>query len=75
MVCCCHELRYTCLTRLREVGMVLEAIQAQVGRRSIESTRLYLHLANDGLAKDHRRASDAIDASTDLFELRASTFP
>lgn len=55
--------------------MVLEAIQAQVGRRSIESTRLYLHLANDGLAKDHRRASDAIDASTDLFELRASTFP
>ena len=41
----CHELRHTCLTRLREAGMALEAVQAQAGHASIESTRIYLHLA------------------------------
>ena len=34
----CHELRHTCLTRLREAGMALEAVQAQAGHLSIEST-------------------------------------
>jgi integrase/recombinase XerD len=48
----CHQLRHTCLTRLREAGMALEAIQAQAGHRSIESTRLYLHLADDWLAQE-----------------------
>jgi integrase/recombinase XerD len=43
----CHELRHTCLTRLREAGMPLEAVQAQAGHASIESTRIYLHLADD----------------------------
>ncbi len=47
----CHELRHTCLTRLREAGMALEAIQAQAGHRSIETTRLYLHLSNEWLAR------------------------
>lgn len=61
--CTCHELRHTCFTRLREAGMSLEAIQAQAGHRSIESTRIYLHLANDWLAKEYLRASDAIDAA------------
>ena len=42
----CHELRHTCLTRLREAGMALEAVQAQAGHRSLDSTRVYLHLAN-----------------------------
>ena len=60
----CHELRHTCLTRLREAGMALEAIQAQAGHRSIESTRLYLHLANDWLAKEYLQASDLIDAAS-----------
>jgi integrase/recombinase XerD len=32
----CHELRHTCLTRLREAGMALEAVQAQAGHASIE---------------------------------------
>ena len=41
----CHELRHTCFTRLREAGMELEALQAQAGHRSIETTRLYVHLA------------------------------
>ncbi|MFC6372658.1 tyrosine-type recombinase/integrase [Nonomuraea thailandensis] len=27
----CHHLRHTCLTRLREAGMALEAVQAQAG--------------------------------------------
>ena len=27
----CHELRHTCLTRLREAAMALEAVQAQAG--------------------------------------------
>src|SRR6202044_3448747 len=58
----CHQLRHTCLTRLREAGMALEAIQAQAGHASIESTRIYLHLADDWLAAQYRRASEAIDA-------------
>jgi integrase/recombinase XerD len=60
----CHQLRHTCLTRLREAGMALEALQAQAGHRSIESTRIYLHLSNGWLAKEYRRASEAIDAQT-----------
>ena len=60
----CHELRHTCLTRLREAGMALEAVQAQAGHRSIESTRLYLHLANDWLAGEYHKAADLIDAAT-----------
>lgn len=32
------------------------------GRRSIGSTRVYLHLANDWLAVEYRRAVEAIDA-------------
>lgn len=56
----CHELRHTCLTRLREAGMALEAVQAQAGHRSIESTRIYLHLANDWLAAEYHRAAELI---------------
>jgi site-specific recombinase XerD len=59
----CHQLRHTCLTRLREAGMALEAVQAQAGHRSIESTRVYLHLTNDWLAREYRRASDLIEAT------------
>jgi integrase/recombinase XerD len=55
----CHELRHTCLTRLREAGM---AVQAQAGHRSIESTRIYLHLADHWLAGEYPRAAEAIDA-------------
>jgi len=58
----CHELRHTCLTRLREAGMALEAVQAQAGHASIESTRIYLHLADDWLAAQYRKAAEAIDA-------------
>jgi integrase/recombinase XerD len=58
----CHELRHTCLTRLREAGMALEAVQAQAGHRSIESTRIYLHLTNDWLAGEYQRAASLIDA-------------
>ncbi len=58
----CHQLRHTCLTRLREAGMALEAVQAQAGHASIESTRIYLHLADDWLAWQYRRAAEAIDA-------------
>ena len=57
----CHELRHTCLTRLREAGMALEAVQAQAGHRSIESTRVYLHLTNHWLAEEYRRAVERID--------------
>jgi len=58
----CHQLRHTCLTRLREAGMALEAVQAQAGHRSIESTRIYLHLSREWLAEEYRQASDRIDA-------------
>ena len=67
--CTCHELRHTCLTRLREAGMALEAVQAQAGHRSLESTRLYLHLANDWLAAEYVRAAAIIDGQVaDEFE-------
>lgn len=59
----CHELRHTCFTRLREAGMSLEAIQAQAGHSSIETTRLYLHLSNDWLADEYQRAAELIDVS------------
>ena len=55
----CHELRHTCLTWLREAGMALEAVQAQAGHLSIESTRVCLHLTNDWLAGEYRRAAAA----------------
>jgi integrase/recombinase XerD len=58
----CHQLRHTCLTRLREAGMSLEAVQAQAGHRSIESTRVYLHLTNDWLVEEYQRAATLIDA-------------
>jgi integrase/recombinase XerD len=57
----CHQLRHTCLTRLREAGMALEAVQAQAGHRSIESTRIYIHLANDWLAGEYRQAMEALE--------------
>ena len=33
----CHQLRHTCLTRLREAGMALEAVQAQAGHACASS--------------------------------------
>jgi len=57
----CHELRHTCFTRLREAGMALEAIQAQAGHASIETTRVYLHLSNDWLAGEYLRAMAILD--------------
>lgn len=58
----CHELRHTCFTRLREAGMSLEAIQAQAGHASIETTRIYLHLSNDWLAGEYLRAMAVLEA-------------
>lgn len=61
----CHELRHTCFTRLREAGMELEALQAQAGHRSLDTTRLYVHLANGWLAEEYDKATALIDA--DMF--------
>jgi integrase/recombinase XerD len=61
----CHMLRHTCLTRLQEQGMSLEALQAQAGHASIDSTRIYLHLANDWPAREYMRAAEAIEAQID----------
>jgi integrase len=58
----CHQPRHTCLTQLRKAGMSLEAVQAQAGHASIESTRIYLHLGDDWLASQYRKAAEAIDA-------------
>jgi integrase/recombinase XerD len=41
----------------------LEAVLAQAGHRSLESTRVYLHLSNDWLAGEYVRAAEIIDAS------------
>ena len=37
-------------------------MQAQAGHASIESTRIYLHLADDWLAAQYRKAAEVIDA-------------
>lgn len=41
--------------------MALEAVQAQAGHRSIETTRLYLHLADDWLANEYHQATWTIE--------------
>ena len=64
----CHMLRHTCFTRLREQGMSLEALQEQAGHASIDSTRIYLHLANDWLVGEYMRAAEAIEAQIDPTE-------
>ncbi len=47
--------------------MALEAIQAQAGHASIESTRLYLHLASGWLEEEeYLRAAEAIEAQAIL---------
>jgi len=61
-----HQLRHTCFTRLREAGMELEALQVMAGHRSIETTRLYVHLANGWLADEYERACAVIDAEVFL---------
>jgi integrase/recombinase XerD len=66
----CHELRHTCLTRLREGGMAIEALQAQAGHRSIASTRVYLHLSADWLAGEYKRAAEAIEAQASVGSAR-----
>ncbi len=42
--------------------MELEAVQAQAGHASIESTRIYLHLTDEWLAGEYHRAAQLIDA-------------
>jgi site-specific recombinase XerD len=71
----CHQLRHTCLTRLREAGMQLEAVQAQAGHASIESTRVYPHLTDDWLAAEYRQAADLIEAdhAVELLALQEMT--
>jgi site-specific recombinase XerC len=41
--------------------MALEAIQAQAGHASIETTRIYLHLSNDWLAREYQKAMAILD--------------
>jgi integrase/recombinase XerD len=48
----CHQLRQTRLSRLREAGMALKALQAQAGHRSLGATRISLHLSNEALAAE-----------------------
>lgn len=58
----CHELRHTCCPGSGRPGMALEAVQAQARHASIESTQIYLHLADDWLASQYRKAADVLDA-------------
>ena len=44
--------------------MALEAVRPGLGCASIESTRIYLHLANDWLAGEYLRAAEAIEAQS-----------
>ncbi len=56
----CHRLRHTCLTRLRQSGMSLEALQAQAGHKSLTSTGIYLHLCPRELREEYLRVSDML---------------
>ncbi len=58
----CHELRHTCRPGCGKRGMALEAVQAQAGHLSIESTRVYLHLTNDWLSRRIPAPAALIDA-------------
>jgi hypothetical protein len=42
--------------------MAHEAVQAQAGHASIETTRINLHLADDWLANQYRAAAEVLDA-------------
>ena len=42
--------------------MELESLQARAGHRSLDTTRLYIHLANGWLADEYDKASEVIDA-------------
>jgi len=59
----CHRLRHTCFTKLRQGGMSLEALQAQAGHRSINTTRIYLHLCPRELQEEYLRMSDELFSS------------
>ena len=56
----CHRLRHTCLTMLREAGMSLEALQQQAGHKSINTTRVYLHLSNQVLRDEYFKVSEQL---------------
>lgn len=58
----CHRLRHTCLTMLREAGMSLEALQQQAGHKSINTTRIYLHLNNQILRDEYFKVSEQLFA-------------
>ena len=60
----CHRMRHTCFTRLRQGGMSLEALQAQAGHSSINTTRIYLHLCPKELQQEYLRMSDKLFSPT-----------
>ena len=60
----CHELRHTCLTRLREAGMALEAVQAQAGHRRSSRPGSTCTWPTTGWPSEYRRAAELIDADT-----------
>jgi site-specific recombinase XerD len=57
----CHQLRHTCMTRLREAGMSLEALQSQAGHRSLEATRIYLHLGDVWFSQQYHAAVASLE--------------
>jgi len=59
----CHRMRHTCFTRLRQGGMSLEALQAQAGHSSINTTRIYLHLCPKELQQEYLQMSDELFSS------------
>ena len=55
----CHELRHTCLTRLREAGMSLEALQPRPGTARSRPPGSTCTSASTGWPSEYRRAAEA----------------
>lgn len=56
----CHRLRHTCLTRLRQAGMSLEALQQQAGHQNMNTTRIYLHLTDQALRDEYFKVAEQL---------------